>query len=379
MILRFIKKDICILLLMILQGSCTNLTFPIQHTLTSTESASIQPKLEENIPITPHTNQTSVDIPLILTETMTPDIPIVTPTLEQNSTSTATPIYPTITSNSSEITGSLTPTLAPPSPTQAPTFSYAESDALINDLLENNGSCMLPCIFGYEPGRVNSAEILRFLSLFGPTSDKVTWKVFVDTFTDVGGIRFSSKGNIRVFGGFDFSFQDGSVTSEYLTLIAKDYSQGFDNELIFGTQEFKDLTQFYLLPNILSKLGQPGNILIQAKVMEMPAPFAPFTTVLVYPDSNLFIFYVVPWEFMDEMFVGCPNDGYIEIYAFADEIEEENFQEKKLFLFEPLSSATSITNEEFYENFSTNIDACISTPRQFWLDHPVNHFRKPKN
>jgi hypothetical protein len=59
-----------------------------------------------------------------------------------------------------------TPTVAP-SPTLAPTLTADQEQALVLDLLQNNGGCKLPCWWGFMPGKTDWQTAQNFFASLG--------------------------------------------------------------------------------------------------------------------------------------------------------------------------------------------------------------------
>lgn len=56
-----------------------------------------------------------------------------------------------------------------PSPTIIPTLLPEEADILVAELLQTNGNCPTPCVWGIVPGETNYEEAAGFLGPFDPT------------------------------------------------------------------------------------------------------------------------------------------------------------------------------------------------------------------
>jgi hypothetical protein len=196
---------------------------------------------------------------------------------------------PTITNTKTRLP-SKTSTPAPtdtPSPTIPPTIvwspmatlSMGEADQKIQDLLDNNAGCQLPCWWGITPGETSKIDTIRYLSSFtalttvwGPSGNYQIGSV--EPGKPIGDFLSSYK-IFGDYGNIEYYFRDGLV----YTISA--YHGG-------GTGDKKVDT--FQLSRILADYGVPEEMAVSA------APTAPggpvFDIYLMDGHKGIYVHYV---------------------------------------------------------------------------------------
>jgi hypothetical protein len=151
---------------------------------------------------------------------------------------------------------------------------------------------------------------------------------------------------------------------------------------VFGDPFYKELLDYYLLPQILSNYGPPTEV----RIMPFPDDPSysanykiPFSLVLFYPDQGIFIEYIFPRDKTGSQFNGCPSQtGYLSLITWSPEtklsltdvvkwnsglgINELNADYSK-----PIEEATGTSVNDFYQKYKdANNKACLVTPISIW-------------
>lgn len=291
----------------------------------------------------------------------------------QNShfTSTTTvSIVPTITPRSSAKpsetvtlprTPTNTPTLVPSSTwTPLPTLAAEEKHAKIQELLETNNGCKLPCWWGISPGKTTWPEALHFLTplvvniLEGHTSKSVQYEI------------------------------DGVLDPESLQIGVQ------DNLVVWITTYQPESYYTYQLHQILVLLGIPEQVYIsaQSSTGKFGAELPPAILFLDYSRAGVWATYGYLPTRVGENISICPQnfEKTTSIYELYRSVGG------RLHLFDPkreypevgtidvgmgrvwgietikkLEDATNMTIESFYESFiDPTSNACMETPANLW-------------
>ena len=294
------------------------------------------------------------------------------------STATDTPQVPTPSFTAS---ATVTPSHTP---TPIPTLPAKEAKLLLLDLLQNNGGCQLPCLWGLTPGETDVQALDLFMEKFGNEISSDT-QIRHDKFNESGVLDLISWiDDLRITVGL--SYQSGNGKLERFLVFAnsaREYQkdQGLESVDVFGDLHFYQSLHYFMLPQILSKYGRPSKVLIAPFVDDPdypPAAWMPFSIVLYYPDLGVLVEYITPKERVDDHYRGCPMIGHINLVLWSPKQEisiTEVVQRKSgnginslnVDFFKPIEEATSLTLDEFYQAFKDpNNSQCIETPMDIW-------------
>ena len=270
-----------------------------------------------------------------------------------------------------------------------PTLPADEAKTLVFDLLQNNGGCRLPCLWSLTPGETDPLTFDYFMSQFG---NLVSPDVYVSTseFGELGGFTLILRENY-VHIDVDLSYYKNKEVNELDLLALRGYAmqeRGKDPDWLspevsplYGDPSFNQAFEYYLLPQILSNYGPPNQVLL-APFPDDPdrtdIKWHPFSLVLLYLDKGIFVEYVSPRETIGSNFVGCSSKADISLAVWSPEsglpmkyvIQKagSEINELNMDYFKPVDEATSMTQDEFYQNFKDpNNTACLETPMELWL------------
>ena len=158
--------------------------------------------------------------------------------IAESTSTTAVGIIPTATL-------SAIPTHPNPSTATMPTPSEAESKAIALNLLENNGGCRLPCIWGLTPGTTTSVERQKILASYGEFSepDFSMSGSGSDLSENPGGVGIAViRDNVRISMGLVYYETDNLI--ETLSLVTTPQQ---DQKYVFGNKDYLDLVAYYTL------------------------------------------------------------------------------------------------------------------------------------
>lgn len=270
------------------------------------------------------------------------------------------------------------------SPTVTKTYSLIDSTPFVSATIEanielqnlptkisTNGGCKLPCVWNYVLGQTSRDEIDKeFLSYkanspqniqigYDPHYCLLTMRYFNDDIENQ--VIFSCNENLKKINMFNFS--------------AFSYTRDHQKEL-FGGVEFKKITAYYSISNILNIYGLPEKILIGTWKQDpiLHAQYDPFITVLEYDKQGFIMQYISPAIYEDNIIKGCPQEGNIEMVAWdtsnppdkntrLDWLGGFGINSANYSLFQDIKQYHMQSNDEFLRIFQnpTNTD-CVLIP-----------------
>lgn len=308
-------------------------------------------------------------------------------------------LTPLSTNRAETPTASSTPYPRPPTLTLTPitqlsastprsALSAEEVKVMVFDLLQNNGGCRLPCLWGLTPGKTDFHTFNDFLTQY---KDLVTPDVYVNIsdFGELGNLFLGyRKNNIHINVRFGYSINEDSKL-EMLGLHGYSMMErGKDPDWLspdvsplYGDASFNQAFQYYLLPQILSNYGLPSQVLLAPFPDDPSRPdvkWHPFSLVLFYPDQRIFVEYISPREKRGNYFVSCPSKAQISLVVWSPESDltlkdivqkaGTEINELNIDYFRRVEEATSMSLNQFYQKFSDSQNtACLETPMELWL------------
>jgi hypothetical protein len=255
----------------------------------------------------------------------------------------------------------LTPTNAPAiSPTitwtPLPTLSAQEKHAKIQELLETNGGCQLPCWWGIAPNKTTWPEALHFLT-------PIIFEV-----ERGGSSTYSENGDKHFATVFEISYDiDGMLQSRQIAFETQD-------NVVVAINVYPPTSQYkYQLHQVLALLGSPEQIYISAQSRK---PWSELFTAFVLDYSNIGVwaFYSYIPTINGESFFACPGSTGAELFLFDPKKEYTQgvsvIEAVEMFRGVPskkLEDATNMTTESFYTTFIDPASkACLETPANLW-------------
>ncbi|HNB51376.1 MAG TPA: hypothetical protein PK530_05515 [Anaerolineales bacterium] len=276
-----------------------------------------------------------------------------------------------------------------PLPLVAPVaLSAKEVKDLVFALLEDNGNCQLPCLWGLTPGKTDSQTLGKFLLQF---DNLKTPDIYMDVadFGGIGGFFLGYREN-NIHVNTDFFYYEDDEKKQVLLLGFHGYAMqehgkdldwlSLDVSPLYGDDSFNQAFKYYLLPQILSNYGRPSQVLLAPFLNDPDRPdieWYPFSLVLLYPEDGIFVEYVMPRNKIEDKFVGCPSQATINLAVWESEsglpieyvIQKggAEINELNMEYFKPLAQATKMTLDEFYEIFQhPDNTTCLQTLMELW-------------
>jgi hypothetical protein len=266
-----------------------------------------------------------------------------------------------------------------PTPTSFPSITVDNAVNTMTNLLQENGQCELPCLFGLSPDLSDTTSIDATINYFHANAvetDDVSLGVNIhDTSGSVYLIL--QKDDENVSARISYYYQNDQL--EFLTLTSETTrlsSYTIDFDAPYGIE----LMRYYLLPNILTVYGKPTEVWIRSFPTDpnYPEDPYPFSTVLYYKEKGFLIEYVSIRQTQEEHFVGCHPTSYVSVVAWSPQ-EQKPLAEIVKYIsglgindlnvkdFQKLQDATPLNIDEFYDNFIVSGEVkCISTPKELW-------------
>lgn len=246
-----------------------------------------------------------------------------------------------------------TPIFATPELTQTAvlkaTLAPDEAKKMVQELLENNGACMLPCWWGITPGKTTWAEARYFLESFA---------VYIGE-TGLVRVPLPAPYSNATYMDHGYSIKDGIV----------DYIHIYNF----------NLAPKYYLPKFLETYGQPSEIWIQTFSQEEIGQ-QNFAFSLFYQDRGILVEYSTATSIEDVAVDGklrnClrgADSPFINLWS--PEKDKMSFQDAKQKFLDttnlpepkPLFEATGLDVKTFYETFKNpDTDVCLETPKNLW-------------
>jgi hypothetical protein len=224
-----------------------------------------------------------------------------------------------------------------------------EARKLVQELLENNGGCKLPCWWGITPGKTTWAEAHLFLESFA--------------------VYIGKTGLVRV-----------PLPAPYSNATYMDHGYSIKNGIVDIIHIYNyNLAPNYYLPKFLETYGQPSEIWIQTFSQEEINQYN-FTFHLFYLDKGILVEYGDATSIEDAEVGDKLQDCLIGlnspfIYLWSPEKNKLSFQDAKQRFVDtrnmpepkPLFEATGMDVKTFYETFKNpDTDVCLGTPKNLW-------------
>jgi len=239
--------------------------------------------------------------------------------------------------------------------TPEPTLTVEESQKLVQDLLENNAGCRLPCWWGITPGETawNEARqiLLKVSSYVTPNIEDTT----------------SYSTSAKVYPPYPKDPARYIETNYFVENGVVRYMRVY----IEGS------TPYYHLSKFLENYGVPTEIWIRTFPQE-DMEFQPFLIDMFYQDLGVIVEYGTghPLEEVNGNIRNCSINEMDSpfLHLWSPTTEELSFQEAKKFIDtmslpepKPLFEATGMDVKTFSETFKNpEANACIETPRELW-------------
>lgn len=238
-----------------------------------------------------------------------------------------------------------TPT-ARPTPTPWPTLPPEVVQERVKSLLETNGGCRLPCLWGILPGTTTGDEAYALLApvsarVYGDVQD-ADGNFSVDVTSPLHGLESPIQIHVYV--------KDGTV----------------ERMLAYG---FEDETEFDM-PHLMSDYGAPSEVWISTWARFF-SPGPPVMVFLLYSDLGILASHHRIGYYDGELVRACLDDtAALRLWEPGYHLQ---FQEAKdLFTLSydgidlPSEEALGLNAQAFFEAYSAVHTPCLSMPRVIW-------------
>ncbi|RPI21336.1 MAG: hypothetical protein EHM70_25260 [Chloroflexota bacterium] len=261
---------------------------------------------------------------------------------------------------------------ASPTPTEIPILSIEAAQNRLVELLADNGGCRLPCLWGIIPGVSTHRDGEEILIPLSSISD------FVDLRPPVGSISLALPiGDMQINISANYVINNNVVSGLYFQARAlEDFEneQDFGSRSVYNSDSFGEHLRLFMLPQILNEYGVPESVVVFTFQEVPPARYGDetFQIVLLYPDQGILVEYTTQMRIDGRNVLGCFSNAHIEMELhpagnrdrFFDQIAPS--WQSVIDQYTPIEEATSMTLEEFYENFRQPTDQCLETPSEIW-------------
>jgi hypothetical protein len=333
------------------------------RTATRPVTASEKPRLTDS---TPNAQVETISVPPPReTSTMLPN-PTRTVTPRPTATSTLTPLPPSATA---------TLTLTP-----LPTLGEAERDQALKEYMKTNGSCTLPCFWGFNSNVSSWSDVLDFLEHLNLITDR--FPLHVDGIDGYYDITFTLMNNLEFQGSMKFFIREDQIVQ----LIS------------FGSNDLRQAS-YYSARNIMRDLGVPAYIGVDLSLVTEGSPGssgypdpASITILIAYEKDKQTPWLGRPWALF--YFTGaahkvgtqyrfCPTDLGVADAEWPPDFVSLRLQSpesavkvdelaamygKRNFSAPPdIEAVTGISVQEVYDRIMENQgQVCFDTPIDFW-------------
>lgn len=263
----------------------------------------------------------------------------------------------------------LSPTAFPTLPTIPPQDAYA---LLLEMLNPSAGGCELPCWLNITPGISTHADAYltwaSFLTLLGTT--KTEPRDFSYYF------KYSENGeDFSVVTRYYLQPTGDVIDSMYITTQTLTTAENGNRVEAFKSTIYKKILDGYSLSNVLTKYGQPDQILLSMEIIEAE-PTSPdyFRIWLLYPALGSIIQYWGNAEVEDGIIYGCPSDTFVQLWLsspnsnnrFTETLNQEIWSASSPYFKSP-EDALGMTQEEFFNKFKETNSSCLESSLDIWL------------
>ncbi len=253
-----------------------------------------------------------------------------------------------------------------PSPTPAPTMTADEEQALVLNLLQDNGNCRLPCWWGFTPGETVWATAESFFlshgKKIGEHDDSQVAVYTVSFYIPNHGSRINQNYSTT-----------NSERIDAITVHA--ILPRRDDQLVYGDVQFAKDWGPYMLPQMLTTYGQPSKVFLETFTGTPDGGQPPFSLLLYYPEKGILVRYYGPVEERGKTLRVCPSQADISLWLWSPEHSMTldrianlgGLPLGDLSGFRSLEEATGMSVEKFFQSFvRPNNKTCLETPIDMW-------------
>ncbi len=275
-------------------------------------------------------------------------------------------------SQSAIATETSSPTLPPTAFPTLPTIPPEDAYALLLEMLNENTTCELPCWLNITPGISTHADAYLkwagFLTLLGTT--KTEPRDF--------SYYFKYSENDEDFSIITTNYlqpTNETIDSMYITTQTLGPIENGIRNYVYDSTVYKRILNNYLLSSVLTKYGEPDQVLLSMDItyLEEPSPDT-FNVWLFYPSRGAIINYEGEAIIENKIIKGCPSNTFVTLWLSApgsnnlhpETLDKEIWSSSSQY-YKSTEDAFGISQEEFYlKNKETN-NECFLSPLDIWL------------
>jgi len=221
----------------------------------------------------------------------------------------------------------LVPTNILPTVTPKSSMTVPEIKDYLIEMLQTNGNCLLPCIWGIQPDKdMNQKPTEFFDELYEANIDG---DIDIVPYISQGEKAFILnlwEGDIRTYVHLSVFREEGQPNLTILHgQIIRETGTGIELQSgpAYGEFSRNPFLQLYWLPNILEKYGKPSDVLMNTTMEdEMDRVNEPMGLLLIYADQGFLVGYTLPRRASGTQFVSCPSDAaYYNIISWDPSLD----------------------------------------------------------
>jgi hypothetical protein len=269
-------------------------------------------------------------------------------------TETSTPITPTPTRTETPF----------PSITPLPTLANSEVQNYLTNLIQNPGSCKLPCWWGLTPGTSSWQDVKDFMFHIG--------------IKNIGGAYHTLEKNFDIANPF---IQQNIMINENDNILSNIW---FSVAGYYSPSQFQSIWNLYTPKKILASYGKPSRIYFSISTVNDQNPAGKkigegYTMWLFYDPQGFLIRYEGLGKVQNQNIHICPTLGYEAIdslYFYLQDPTSSTLLEYMVDGFQgefgksgfetlPLEKATGLSIDQFM-GLATGKINCFDTPYSIW-------------
>lgn len=276
------------------------------------------------------------------------------------------------------------------SPTNIPEISNNNRVQAMEQIIQENGGCKLPCVMGLTPRLSTNDDLDAFMSDFGKTvhkAEKQTGDVDISIFNENGWGSVNLvffKNNLNVTVDVSYLSNEQELKQAKFTAQAIQLLDDGNAVKVYGASYYDEILKSFTLSNILETYGEPNQIYIRPYPDHQGYPSPPaqytFDFVLFYEKQGFLVEYISVRDEKGNYFVGCPSKSYVTQISTWDTKKPMSLNQSVTFLsnldgisknnvnfYKQIQAVTSQTVSDFYKTFSEpHTNECVQTQKDLW-------------
>lgn len=255
-----------------------------------------------------------------------------------------------------------------------------QTKALLLDMLQTNGGCALPCIWGLTPGDTSEQSARQSLARFNgsiPNDLDIEFHDFGDSVRLFAATGIDERTIIADISAY-FEHEELSFVSFHAS-----GREGWLGDQLFGDPVIQAAINGFDLSRVLSLLGSPEKILAFAWRLEPGSQegWSPLSLILYYPRQGMLVEYVMPAEIEGDRMLGrprkaevatwaCPGGKNIPVEEVVSKGAGDGINPLNADAYMDIEDVTGLAHADFVERFSgSGSEDCLTTSASTWPEH----------